>query len=37
MIEHYKVGYSAESLDDFKKKIYGYIANELLVPDIATN
>lgn len=36
MIENYKVGYSAESLDDLRK-IYTYIANELLVPEIATN
>lgn len=36
MIEKYKVSYSAESLDDLRK-IYAYIANELLVPEIAIN
>jgi len=34
MTEKYKVGYSADALDDLRE-IYAYIANELLVPEIA--
>lgn len=34
MTENYTVSYSQDSLDDLKK-IYSYIANELLVPDTA--
>jgi toxin ParE1/3/4 len=34
MTDSYKVGYSADALDDLRE-IYLYIANELLVPEIA--
>jgi toxin ParE1/3/4 len=34
MMENYKVGYSADALDDLRE-IYTYIANELLVPETA--
>lgn len=35
MTDSYRVGYSAEALDDFRE-IYLYIANELLAPETAT-
>ena len=34
MTDNYKVSYSADALDDLRK-IYAYIADKLLVPDIA--
>lgn len=34
MTENYKVGYSADALDDLRE-IYAYIVNELLVPETA--
>lgn len=34
MTENYKVGYSADALDDLRE-IYAYIANELLIPETA--
>lgn len=34
MTENYKVGYSADALDDLRE-IYAYIANELFVPETA--
>ena len=34
MTDSYKVGYSADALDDLRE-IYAYIANELFVPGIA--
>lgn len=34
MTEEYKVGYAVDALDDLRE-IYAYIANELLVPEIA--
>lgn len=34
MTDNYKVGYSADALDDLRE-IYAYIANELLVPETA--
>ena len=34
MMNSYKVGYSADALDDLRE-IYAYIANELLVPETA--
>lgn len=35
MTDNYKVGYSADALDDLWE-IYAYIANEFLVPETAT-
>lgn len=35
MTDSYKVGYSVDALDDLRE-IYSYIANELLVPEIAS-
>ena len=35
MTDSYKVGYSVDALDDLRK-IYSYIANELLVPETAS-
>lgn len=34
MMDSYKVGYSADAMDDLRE-IYAYIANELLVPETA--
>lgn len=34
MTDSYRVGYSAEALDDLRE-IYAYVANELLVPETA--